>query len=63
MITGYEMIRSLRNHSINAQTTVVFVADEIDEKSEYLAKALGVAGVLSCDTMSLQLQTLVTASM
>lgn len=58
VITGFELIRSLRTHSINEMTAVVFIADEINEKSTYLGKALGVAGVLSCENMSLQLQSL-----
>ena len=63
VITGYEMIRSLRNHSVNTDTMVVFIADEIDEKSKHLGRALGVAGILSSETMSLQLHSLVTTSM
>lgn len=62
VITGFEMIRSLRNHSINDTTVVVFIANEIDEKSTHLGKALGVAGVLSYDMMSLELQALVPVS-
>lgn len=63
VITGYEMIRSLRTHSINASTVVVFIADEINEKSLQLGKALGVAGVLSSETMLSELQSLVTPTM
>jgi DNA-binding response OmpR family regulator len=61
VITGFELIRSLRTHSINEMTSVVFIADEIDEKSTYLGKALGVAGVLSSENMSMQLQSLMPA--
>ena len=58
VITGFEVIRSLRTQSINASTTVVFVADEINEKLTYLGKALGVAGVLQAEEVSTQLQAM-----
>jgi DNA-binding response OmpR family regulator len=60
VITGYEMIRSLRNHSANSDTTVVFVADEVSEASMHLGKALGVAGVFSYERMSVELQSFVS---
>jgi DNA-binding NarL/FixJ family response regulator len=62
VITGYEMIRSLRNHSINSSKSVVFIADEITDKLVHLGKALGVAGVFSSDTMSMELQSMLTFS-
>jgi DNA-binding response OmpR family regulator len=51
VITGFELIRSLRTQSINASTTVVFVADEVDEKAKYLGEALGVADVFTPNDM------------
>lgn len=47
VITGFELIRSLRTQSINEKTPVIFVADEIDEKAKYLGHALGVADMLT----------------
>lgn len=62
VITGFEMVRSIRNQSTNENTIIVFVADEIDEKSTYLGNALGVAGVLSSKEVSSNLYSLVSSS-
>jgi len=45
VITGFEVIRSLKTNSVNKYTPVVFLADEITEKTEHLSHALGVADV------------------
>lgn len=45
VVTGYELIRSIRTASVNRATTVIFLADEIDHKAEVLGQALGVAGL------------------
>src|SRR5688572_28004190 len=63
VITGFELIRSLRTHSINSLTTVVFIADELNGKSEHLTNALGVAGTLVRSTMESELQPLLDATM
>lgn len=63
VITGFELIRSVRTHSINALTPVVFIADELSRKSEYLANALGVAGTLVRSTIERELASLVDATM
>src|SRR5687767_9223255 len=63
VITGFELIRSLRTHSINSLTTVVFIADELNGKSEYLANALDVAGLLKRSSIDLELGPLVNAAM
>ncbi len=63
VITGFELIRTVRTHSINASTPVVFIADELSGKSEYLANALGVAGTLVRQTMDHELAPLVDATM
>ena len=62
VITGFELIRALRTHSINEKTPVIFIADEIDEKAKYLSSALGVSGMLSYSDVSSGLQSLVTAT-
>ena len=46
VVTGFEMIRSVRTNSINRQTPVIFCADEIDEKTDHLGQALGVVAIL-----------------
>lgn len=40
VITGFELVRSLRNSSINRNTTVIFMADEVNATALYLSAAL-----------------------
>lgn len=40
IITGFELIRSLRNSSINSNATVIFMADEVNATALYLSAAL-----------------------
>lgn len=46
VVTGFELVRSIRTHSVNRNTPVIFVSDEVDEKAIHLGNALGVAGML-----------------
>lgn len=46
VITGFELVRSIRTHSVNRTTPVVFIADHVDEKTLHLGNALGVAAML-----------------
>ena len=46
VITGFELVRSIRTHSVNKKVPVIFIADEVDAKTEHLGNALGVAGML-----------------
>ena len=46
VITGFELIRSIRTNSINRDTPVIFLSDKIDDKAEHLSSALGVEAVL-----------------
>ena len=46
VITGFEMIRSLRTSSVNKDTPVVFIAAEIAEKTKHLGYALGAVELL-----------------
>ncbi len=41
VITGFEMIRSLRTYSANKNTSVVFIADNVTEAVQQLSKGLG----------------------
>jgi len=59
VITGFEMIRSLRTNSVNKYTPVVFLADEITEKMESLGHALGVIDMIEPDGMSEKLSLMV----
>ena len=47
VVTGFELVRSIRTHSVNRSTPVIFIADQVDEKTQHLGNALGVAGMLA----------------
>ncbi len=32
VVTGFELVRSIRTHSVNRNTPVIFIADQVDEK-------------------------------
>jgi CheY-like chemotaxis protein len=53
VITGFELIRSLRNSSINRNTTVIFMADEVNATALYLSAALK-ASLTSFTTESIE---------
>src|SRR5215213_6557002 len=46
VVTGFELVRSIRTNSVNKSVPVIFIADQLDAKTEHLGNALGVAGVL-----------------
>lgn len=46
VITGFELVRSIRTHSVNRNTPVIFISDQVDEKTQHLGNALGVAAML-----------------
>ena len=48
VITGFELVRSIRMNSINKTVPVIFITDQVaDAKTEHLGNALGVAAMLS----------------
>lgn len=48
MVTGFELVRSMRTSSVNKNTPVIFLADNyVDEKTEYLGNALGVSAMMA----------------
>ena len=47
VVTGFELVRSLRTYSVNRNTPVIFLADTVDNKTERLGIALGAAALLS----------------
>jgi CheY-like chemotaxis protein len=59
VVTGFELIRSIRTNSVNRDTPVIFLSDKIDEKAEHLSNALGVEAVLLMDDMNHRLAGLV----
>lgn len=46
VVTGFELIRSVRTNSINRQTPAVIVCDELDEKTIHLGHALNVLAMV-----------------
>ena len=59
VITGFELVRSVRTHSVNKNVPVIFIADNLDAKAEHLASALGVAGLIGLRDVDAQLAGLV----
>jgi DNA-binding response OmpR family regulator len=47
VITGFELVRSIRTNSCNKSVPVIFISDEIDAKTKHLGAALGVTGMLA----------------
>ena len=60
VVTGFELVRSIRTHSVNRNTPVIFLADEMDAKTEHLGNALGVAGMLVTRDLDAKLAPMVT---
>ncbi|HEY0743624.1 MAG TPA: response regulator [Chryseosolibacter sp.] len=46
VITGFELVRSIRTNSRNKKCPVIFLSDHVDAKTEQLANALGVVAML-----------------
>lgn len=59
VITGFELVRSIRTNSINKNVPVIFLTDEVDAKTTHLGKALGVAGMLAIGEVNLRLAGIV----
>jgi DNA-binding response OmpR family regulator len=59
VVTGFELIRSIRTNSVNRDTPVIFLSDKIDEKAEHLSNALGVEAVLLMEDVNHRLAGLV----
>ena len=47
VVTGFELVRSIRTNSINRNTPAIFISDEINDKSMHLCKLLGLADILT----------------
>ena len=60
MVTGFELVRSMRTSSVNKNTPVIFLADNcVDEKTEYLGNALGVSAMMAMGEVEASLADLV----
>jgi DNA-binding response OmpR family regulator len=59
VVTGFEMIRSVRTNSINRQTPVIILSDEIDERTTLLGQALDVMAMIPSKDIDGRLSDLV----
>jgi CheY-like chemotaxis protein len=62
VVTGFELVRSIRTHSVNRNTPVIFLADEMNAKTEHLGNALGVAGMIITQDLDQKLAPMVSES-
>jgi DNA-binding response OmpR family regulator len=60
VVTGFELVRSLRTYSVNRNTPVIFLADTVDNKTERLGVALGAAALLSHSSAELELPGMIS---
>ncbi len=59
VVTGFELVRSIRTNSINRHTPVIFLAAKIDAKVEHLSEALGAVALLAIEDVEHNLATIV----
>lgn len=59
VITGFELVRSLRTNSVNKHTPVIFIADALNKDVESLGSALKASCMLTPDEMRERLVSIV----
>jgi|SRR5687768_12445799 CheY-like chemotaxis protein len=59
VVTGFELVRTMRNNSVNKSTPVIFLSEQINSKIEQLGNALGVAAMLANKEMDGRLASIV----
>ena len=61
VVTGFELIRSIRTNSVNRNTPVIFLSDKdkVDHKAERLSQALGAEAVLLMEDVNERLAGIV----
>jgi CheY-like chemotaxis protein len=59
VVTGFEMVRSLRTNSINRETPVVFLTKDPNERVRNLCKALNAVAVMEDHDLQSQLAPLI----
>src|SRR5450432_1228011 len=55
LITGFEMVRAIRNLSKNSLTPVIFITDRLDGSQEGLCKQLNGLGIVGPQNLSANL--------
>lgn len=61
VVTGFELVRSLRTNSINRETPVIFLSELVSEPMLHLGKALDALAVLNESSMLPELTEIVTS--
>ena len=61
VVTGFEVVRSIRTISINKEVPVILLADSHDEKTTEHARALDISTIMATDELSEKLPGLVAA--
>ena len=59
VVTGFELVRSIRTNSVNRRVPVIFLSDKVDEKIEKLGNTLGAVGIMSNSELQDQLAAIV----
>jgi CheY-like chemotaxis protein len=59
VITGFELVRSIKTNSINKHTPVIFVDNTVTNKTEQLGKTLGVTGIYNLQEFNEQLAAII----
>lgn len=59
VVTGFEMIRAVRNGSLNRKAPVIMLAAELNHKTSHLGNALGVSGMIEENAMNEKLGQIV----
>lgn len=63
VITGFELVRSIRTNSVNKSVPVIFIADAVDAKTEHLGNALGVAGMIATAEVNKRIGSMILGNM
>jgi CheY-like chemotaxis protein len=52
VITGYELVRSIKTNSMNKNTPSIFLVDQKTDKMDLLGSALGITAIIGADEVA-----------